>query len=214
MDDDDLRRGRPTTHRAYDEATAILVGDSLLTLAFDVLADERTDPDPAIRIALVGALARAAGIGGMAGGQMLDLEAEGRFTADGVRLRWRDRNPPPAGDEDRRAAHRLQSRWARSSAAPTARPRGAPRLSATCSARRFRSPTICSTWKPTPRPSARQPARIRGKGKATLVGLWGVGAARQRLAGLVAEAEKALAGFGAKADVLRQAARFVAERKS
>ena len=86
MDDDDLRRGRPTTHRAYDEATAILVGDSLLTLAFDVLADERTDPDPAIRVALVATLARASGIGGMAGGQLLDLEAEGRFAADGTPL--------------------------------------------------------------------------------------------------------------------------------
>ena len=92
MDDDDLRRGRPTTHRAYDEATAILVGDSLLTLAFDVLADERTDPDPAIRIGLVGALARASGIGGMAGGQMLDLEAEGRF-ARRRRVRLRSTRP-------------------------------------------------------------------------------------------------------------------------
>ncbi len=86
MDDDELRRGRPTTHRAYDEATAILVGDSLLTLAFDILSDEHTDPDPAIRVALVSTLARAAGIGGMAGGQMLDLEAEGRFADDGKPL--------------------------------------------------------------------------------------------------------------------------------
>jgi len=59
MDDDSLRRGRPTTHRAYDEATAILVGDSLLTLAFDVLADEKTERDAAIRVDLVAALARA-----------------------------------------------------------------------------------------------------------------------------------------------------------
>ncbi len=76
LDNDDLRRGRPTTHKAYDEATAILVGDSLLTYAFDVMADPATDPDPAIRAELVLALARAAGFGGMIGGQMLDLEAE------------------------------------------------------------------------------------------------------------------------------------------
>src|SRR6202451_2050891 len=76
MDNDDLRRGRPTAHKAYDEATAILVGDSLLTFAFDILARTDTHPDPAIRIALVQALARASGLGGMAGGQMLDLAAE------------------------------------------------------------------------------------------------------------------------------------------
>ena len=76
MDDDDLRRGRPTAHIAFDEATAILAGDALLTYAFDVMADEATHPDPAVRAALVLGLARASGIGGMAGGQALDLEAE------------------------------------------------------------------------------------------------------------------------------------------
>jgi geranylgeranyl pyrophosphate synthase len=79
MDNDDLRRGRPTAHKAFDEATAILAGDSLLTFAFDILSRTETHPDPAIRIALVQALARASGLGGMAGGQMLDLAAEGRF---------------------------------------------------------------------------------------------------------------------------------------
>src|ERR1051325_497445 len=79
MDNDDLRRGRPTAHRKFDEATAILAGDGLLTLAFDVLAREETHPNPAVRIALVAALARGAGLGGMVGGQMLDLAAEGRF---------------------------------------------------------------------------------------------------------------------------------------
>src|SRR5260370_8879984 len=81
MDNDDLRRGRPTLHKAFDEATAILVGDSLLTLAFDILTRPETHPDPAVRVALVLGLARAAGLGGMAGGQMLDLAAEGRFAA-------------------------------------------------------------------------------------------------------------------------------------
>jgi farnesyl diphosphate synthase len=76
LDNDDLRRGRPTTHKAFDEATAILVGDGLLTYAFDVTADPATHPDPAVRAELVLALARAAGIGGMVGGQVLDLEAE------------------------------------------------------------------------------------------------------------------------------------------
>ena len=79
MDDDDLRRGRPTVHKEFDEATAILAGDGLLTLAFDVWRDRTRIPTPAVRIALVLALARAAGLGGMVGGQMLDLAAEGRF---------------------------------------------------------------------------------------------------------------------------------------
>jgi farnesyl diphosphate synthase len=78
MDDDDLRRGRPTVHKAFDEATAILAGDSLLTYAFEIAADTATHPDPAIRTALVLRLAQASGLGGMAGGQALDLEAESR----------------------------------------------------------------------------------------------------------------------------------------
>lgn len=76
MDDDDLRRGKPTLHRAYDEATAILAGDSLHALAFEVLADEATHEDPFVRAELVAELARAAGPAGMAGGQMMDLIAE------------------------------------------------------------------------------------------------------------------------------------------
>src|SRR6201997_1415590 len=82
MDNDALRRGQPTAHRKFDEATAILSGDGLLTFAFDILSRPETHPDASVRIELVNALARAAGIGGMAGGQMLDLAAEGRFTGN------------------------------------------------------------------------------------------------------------------------------------
>lgn len=78
MDDDDLRRGRPTTHRAFDEATAILAGDALGTLAYEVLADPRSPLDGACRAQLVLTLARASGSQGMVGGQALDLAAEGR----------------------------------------------------------------------------------------------------------------------------------------
>ncbi len=74
-----LRRGQPTAHQDFDEATAILAGDGLLTFAFDILSRPETHADPAVRIELVMALARASGLGGMAGGQMLDLAAEGRF---------------------------------------------------------------------------------------------------------------------------------------
>ena len=85
MDDDDLRRGKPTVHKAFDEATAILVGDSLHALAFEILADDATHPDPFVRAELIHALARASGPDGMAGGQMMDLVAEqSRFDLNGV----------------------------------------------------------------------------------------------------------------------------------
>lgn len=77
MDNDDLRRGKPTVHKAFDEATAILAGDSLHALAFELLADEATHSDPFVRSELVLELARASGPDGMAGGQMMDLEADG-----------------------------------------------------------------------------------------------------------------------------------------
>lgn len=76
MDDDDLRRGKPTVHKAFDEATAILAGDCLHDLAFELLADPDTHADPFVRVELVQALAKASGPSGMAGGQMMDLEAE------------------------------------------------------------------------------------------------------------------------------------------
>ncbi len=75
MDDDDMRRGKPTVHKLFDEATAVLAGDSLHALAFEWLADPITHPDPLVRCALVAALARASGPAGMAGGQMMDLVA-------------------------------------------------------------------------------------------------------------------------------------------
>jgi farnesyl diphosphate synthase len=79
MDDDDLRRGRPTCHRAYDEATAILVGDALQVLAFEILAEDREMvPNPARRLETIRLLARASGTSGMAGGQAVDLGATGQ----------------------------------------------------------------------------------------------------------------------------------------
>src|SRR6202165_4446487 len=77
MDNSDLRRGRPTLHKAYDDATAILAGDALLTLAFDIITRDEIHREASVRLALTRALARASGVGGMAGGQMLDLAREG-----------------------------------------------------------------------------------------------------------------------------------------
>src|SRR6201992_1958770 len=84
MDDDDLRRGRPTTHIAFDEMTAVLAGDALLTIAFEILADARTHPDAAVRIALVARLAEASGHDGMIGGQVIDMVATKEFGVEDV----------------------------------------------------------------------------------------------------------------------------------
>src|SRR5580698_8812726 len=79
MDDDDLRRGKPSTHKAFDEATAILAGDALQTRAFEVLAEPDTHSDPEARCELVAALGSAVGAHGMAGGQMIDMVTEGQI---------------------------------------------------------------------------------------------------------------------------------------
>jgi farnesyl diphosphate synthase len=210
MDDDDLRRGRPTLHKAFDEATAILAGDSLLTFAFDVMARPQTHPDAATRIALVAALARAAGLGGMAGGQMLDLAAEGRFER-------------PRAPLDEMSVKTLQAmktgaliRFAciaggiLGDAPPSERTALSHYGEALGAAFQIADDLLdvegdaATVGKATRKDAA--------TGKATLVGILGVDAARERLARLVAQAQDALSVFGARADILRAAARFVAER--
>ena len=173
MDNDDLRRGQPTVHKAFDDATAILAGDGLLTFAFDILARPETHPNPAVRVELVLALARASGLGGMAGGQMLDLAAEGRF-ADGRRAaaagaRGRDL----AGDEDRGAAQiRLpRRRHPRPGDGRAARRARALWRRGRC--RRSRSPTIFSTSRATLRLVGKQTGKDAVAGKATMVGILG-----------------------------------------
>ena len=84
MDDDDLRRGRPTTHIAFDEMTAVLAGDALLTIAFEVLADARTHPSADVRCALIARLAEASGHSGMIGGQIIDMLADKSFGVEDV----------------------------------------------------------------------------------------------------------------------------------
>src|SRR5665213_3980269 len=84
MDDDDLRRGRPTTHIAFDEMTAVLAGDALLTIAFEILADEKTHPAPAVRCAPIARLAEASGHSGMIGGQIIDMLADQSFGVEDV----------------------------------------------------------------------------------------------------------------------------------
>ncbi|RWI28342.1 polyprenyl synthetase family protein [Mesorhizobium sp.] len=206
MDDDDLRRGQPTVHKAFDEATAILAGDALLALAFDIIADEATMLPAERRAALVLALARAAGAGGMVGGQMLDLDAE--------RIR-----PEEAG------IIRLQAmktgaliRFACEAGAILA---GAPaadreRLAEFGSAIGLAFQLADDLLDLTA--DARQMGKATGKdaaaGKATLVALHGANWARDQLQGLVDQAHALLCPYGEDAVLLKQAAEFVAARNS
>lgn len=206
MDDDDLRRGQPTVHKAFDEATAILAGDALLTLAFDVLADEATALPAERRAALVLALARAAGTGGMVGGQTLDLEAE--------------RNRPDEGGIVRLQAMKTGAliRYACEAgaiiagAAPQDRDRLAEFGSAVGLAFQLADDLLDLTA------DASQMGKATGKdaaaGKATLVALHGANWARSQLHGLVKQAHELLEPYGEQAALLKAAASFVAIRNN
>jgi len=204
MDDDDLRRGQPTVHRAFDEATAILAGDSLLTFAFDIIADTATELSAEARANLVLALARAAGMGGMAGGQALDLAAErgkpdeaGIITLQamktGALIRFACEAGAIVGD-----------------ATPEQRLTLAEFGSAIGLAFQLADDLLDVTS------NAATLGKAAGKdgdaGKATLVGLHGVEWTKKQLEGLVMQAEDLLSPFGPQATMLRQAARFVATR--
>ena len=212
MDDDALRRGKPTVHKAYDDATAILVGDSLLTFAFDVMARSDVHPEPAVRVELVARLARAAGLGGMAGGQMLDLAAEGRF----------DRDKPRLGESD---IGTLQ--WMKTGALihfacvaggvlGKATPEQIDALSRYGAAlgRAFQIADDLLDVEGDAAAVGKATGKDAAAGKATLVALLGITGARERLKDLVGEADRALAPFGADAAMLKATARFVAERNT
>lgn len=206
MDDDDLRRGQPTVHIAFDEATAILAGDSLLTLAFDIVAAPETNLPPAAKVELVTALARASGIGGMAGGQALDLAAEHRIL-----------------DEDEIVL--LQSmktgaliRFACEAGAIIAGGDGTARATL----RRY-GETIGLAFqladdlldlKADAATLGKATGKDAARGKGTLVSLKGMEWAEARLDALVQEASNLLEGYGTAATTLVNAARFVADRRS
>jgi farnesyl diphosphate synthase len=213
MDDDDTRRGRPTVHRAFDEATAILAGDALLTLAFDTLADPATHPDGAVRADLVQRLARSAGLGGMVGGQILDLAAEGR---------WSDEHRPLALDDA--AIRLLQSMktgellrlplevGALLAGAPAEEVARLGRFGAVLGLAFQIADDLLDV-----EASAATLGKATGKdaeaGKATLVGLYGAAAMHAELDRLIAAATAELAPWGDRAETLLAAARFVADRR-
>jgi len=207
MDDDDLRRGRPTCHKAFDEATAILAGDGLLTLAFEILSDPATHPEPMVRSQLVLELARAAGHGGMVGGQMLDLEAEA------------------GGCDDIDAIVRLQSmktgalfRYALEAGAILAEADGEARAALVNYADKvglaFQIADDILDVESTPEQLGKATQKDRSAGKATFIDLLGLDGARLRARQLVDEAAASLDRFGPAADTLREAARFIVERRN
>lgn len=214
MDDDDTRRGRPTVHRAFDEATAILAGDGLLTLAFDVIADPKTHADGETRAAIVLLLARALGLGGMAGGQMLDLAAEGRFSGDGA--------PGQLGEAQIRRMQAMKTGallagsvaiGARLGQASAERMAALERYGKALGAA-FQVADDILDVEATPEQMGKATAKDDAKGKATLVAALGLAAAKRERDRLSQEAIAALDMFGPEAALLRAAAEFTAQRKS
>lgn len=206
MDDDDLRRGQPTVHKAFDEATAILAGDALLTLAFDVLADEATALPAERRAALVLALARAAGAGGMVGGQTLDLEAERSRPDEAGIIRLQ------AMKTGALIRFACEAGAIIAGAAPQDRDRLAEFGSAVGLAFQLADDLLDLTA------DSSQMGKATGKdaaaGKATLVALHGAAWARKQLHGLVDQAHALLEPYGDQATLLKAAASFVAIRNN
>ncbi|GBQ69231.1 geranylgeranyl pyrophosphate synthase [Ameyamaea chiangmaiensis NBRC 103196] len=206
MDDDDLRRGQPSTHRKFDEATAILAGDALQTLAFEVLADPATHPDAEVRIALVSALAKASGAAGMVGGQMIDMEGEGRALAldevrrlhalkTGALIRYAADAGAILGQADAATMERIAA-YGRD--VGTAFQVADDVLDATASAEEL----------------GKTAGKDAAAGKSTYVALLGIDGAAAEARTLAERAVTALDGFGAQADGLRALAYYMVERRS
>lgn len=205
MDDDDLRRGQPTVHIAFDEATAILAGDALLTLAFDVISAPETDLPAEIRLRLVNALSRAAGVGGMVGGQALDLEAE-RVSPDEAGIVQLQAMKTGALLRFACAAGAIASGADDATVARMTRFGEVIGLAFQLADDLLDVTSDAATL-------GKAAGKDAARGKGTLVSLHGEVAARQKLVLLVEEAEAVLAPFGAAADTLRQAAGFIANRE-
>jgi farnesyl diphosphate synthase len=206
MDNSDLRRGRPTNHKVFDEATAILAGDGLLTMAFEVLAQPETHGDPAVRCELVAALAAAAGAAGMVGGQMIDLIAE--------------RQPLDIG-----AITRLQRMktgaliaFACEAGAVLAKTAAEPRTALRGYAHDLGLAYQIADDLLDVEGSAEEIGKPVGAdaaaGKATFVSILGAERARAQAELLVRQAIAHLELFEAKAELLRQIARYVVNRRS
>ena len=206
MDDDDLRRGQPSTHIRFDEATAILAGDALQCSAFAVVADPATHPDAQARIELVVALAEASGAAGMVGGQMIDMEGEGRAL--------------PLPEVER--LHALKTgrliRYSAEAGAILGRAGPEHRAAIAAYGRDLGAAFQVADDVLDATASADELGKTAGKdaeaGKSTFVALLGIDGARAEAERLAARAAGALGAFGAEADGLRSLARYVVERRS
>ncbi len=203
MDNDDLRRGQPTAHRKFDEATAILAGDGLLTFAFEVLSDVATHPSAEVRVRLVSALARAAGEAGMVGGQMLDIEAE------------------TSGFADYAAIARMQAgktgalfRFACEAGALLSEADAAPlRQYADGIGLAFQIADDILDVESSAEALGKATQKDSGKGKSTFVDLLGLDGAKLEAQKLVEQACAALSIYGGKADMLKATAQFIIARR-
>jgi farnesyl diphosphate synthase len=204
MDDDDMRRGKPTVHRAFDEATAILAGDCLHDLAFSILVDERTHPDPFARCELVKALALASGPAGMAGGQMMDLAAE---------------NMPfdlPTVTRMQQLKTGALIAFCVEAGAILARVPEEKRIGLRGYARdlglAFQIADDLLDVEGDAAVTGKAVGKDAAAGKATFVSLMGAREARERAEMLVAQAKEHLRGFGSEAELLHDIADFAIRR--
>ncbi|MDI4239186.1 polyprenyl synthetase family protein [Bradyrhizobium sp. Arg237L] len=208
MDNSDLRRGRPTLHKTYDDATAILAGDALLTIAFDIITRDEIHRDAGVRLALTRALARASGVGGMAGGQMLDLAGEGRFG---------DREPVDVARLQQMKTGALL-RFGCIAGAILGQSSEKEYLALDDFGRAlgeaFQIADDLLDVEGDAAALGKQTGQDAALGKTTFVTQLGIDGAKQRVRDLLARADAALSVFGPKGDVLRAAARFVAERRN
>jgi len=207
MDDDALRRGKPTVHREFDEATAILAGDALLTRAFEVIADPMTHGDAGVRAELALQLARAAGAEGMVGGQMIDLETEGSEDLDIGAITRLQRLKTGA-----LILFACESGAVMGKAGPG--PREALRGFAQDLGLAFQMTDDLLDVEGTAAETGKAVGKDAARGKATFVSLLGAERARTQARLLAAQAAEHLAAFGPAAARLREVARWVVERRS
>lgn len=206
MDDGDLRRGQPTVHRKFDEATAILAGDGLLTYAFEVLADPATHEDPNVRCQLVAALAKAAGPHGMVGGQMLDLIAEHEAFDLGTTTRLQRMK---TGDM---IAFSCEAGGILGKAPPPQR--HALRAYAHDLGLAFQIVDDLLDVEGTEAETGKSVGRDAEAGKSTFVSILGQDRARSQAAMLAVQAKAHLEIFDGRADILKAVADFVVARRT
>jgi farnesyl diphosphate synthase len=206
MDNSDLRRGRPTLHKQTDDATAILAGDGLLTLAFDIVTRDEIHKDANVRLLLTRALARASGIGGMVGGQILDLAGEGRFG---------DREPVDVARlQQMKTGALLRYGCIAGAILGQASQKEYQALDdyGRALGEAFQIADDLLDVEGDPALVGKQTGKDAVAGKATMVGILGPEGAKARLRELVTQAEEAMAPFGNDAAVLVAGAKFVADR--